>query len=550
MYVSRKSVWGRTSAMLALALSLTVFGCTGDDNDDKPDGGGTPDAGEQPEPDAGPPVTATLSGRVTYDFVPATLTGPGSGALAFAQTSVRPVRNATVQVRRGAVILSTASTDGNGRYQLTYTAGTGANLTVATLAKTTTPSIQVEDNTAGNAIWAVSATITGGATSRDLHAGHGWTGSSYNAAQRVAAPFAILDTMYTASQAFLAVRTVPFPPLKVNWSPNNIGERNSSGDTSTGQIGTSHFSPSENEIYVLGKEGADTDEFDDHVIAHEWGHFFESNLSRADNPGGPHTGGDVLDPRIAFGEGYGNALSAILLPDPLYVDTLWQGGRQTAFGFNMETAPSSPDDPTPGVFSEFTVMRLLYDIFDASTAAEASYDQVNVGLGTLYDVLVGPQKTTPALTTIGSFIHGLKAQPGVNAAALDTLAAHYQIGSIRSAFGEGDTRLAAMYTNVASLPYSGSGTLTGGEPSNQQQQNRYYVFNGTGRTVNISANSSEDVAIRALQQGTEAGFADRFLSGTESFTFSSQAGRQYVLIVTGFKSTTGTYNYSVSITSP
>lgn len=539
MYVSRKSGWGRrTSATLALALGLTVFGCTDGDNNDKPDAGGG----------GGPPVTATLSGRVTYDFVPATYTASNrTGTLAFNQASVRPVRNATVQVMQGTSVLGTATTGEDGRYQLTYTAGSNASLTLATLAKTTTPAIQVEDNTSGNAIWAVSAAITGGTTSKDLHAGHGWTGASFNASQRVAAPFAILDTVYTASQAFLAVRTVPFPPLKVNWSPNNVPQ---SGNTASGQISTSHFSPTENEIYVLGKDGVDTDEFDNHVIAHEWGHFFEANLSRADNPGGPHSGGDVLDPRIAFGEGYGNALSAILLPDPIYADTLWSQGRLVAFGFDMETAPSPTDDPTPGVFSEFSVMRLLYDIFDPTSVAEAGYDQVSIGIGTLYDVLVGPQKTTPALTTIGSFLHGLKAQPGVNAAALDTLAAHYQIGSIRSAFGEGDTRLATMYTNVASLPFNATGNLTGGEPANQQQQNRYYVFNGTGRTVTISANSTEDVGILALQQGTEAGSADKFLSGTETFSFTSQADRQYVLIVTGFKETTGGYSYTVSITSP
>ena len=40
------------------------------------------------------------------------------------------------------------------------------------------------------------------------------------------------------------------PALAVNWSPNNVP---SAGDKSMGQIGTSHFSPSENEIYVLGK---------------------------------------------------------------------------------------------------------------------------------------------------------------------------------------------------------------------------------------------------------------------------------------------------------
>jgi len=33
---------------------------------------------------------------------------------------------------------------------------------------------------------------------------------------------------------------------------------------------------SENAIDVLGKAGADADEFDSHVIVHQWGHFSEA----------------------------------------------------------------------------------------------------------------------------------------------------------------------------------------------------------------------------------------------------------------------------------
>lgn len=535
MYVSRTSVWGRTSVTLALALGLTVLGCN-----DEGDG------------EEGPPVTATLTGKVTYDFVPATYSPlTRSGGLGFNQATAKPVRNVTVQVLgKDNAVLGKATTDETGRYELTYTAGEGANVTLAALAKTTTPSIQVEDNTSNNAIWAVSTQIKGGATSQDLHAGHGWTGSAYNATTRAAAPFAILDSMYTASQAFLAVRPVPFPPLKVNWSPKNAPER---GQVSSGQIGTSHYSPSENEIYVLGMAGVDTDEFDSHVIVHEWGHFFEANLSRSDNPGGSHSAGDVLDPRIAFGEGYGNAISAILLPTSIYVDTLWGRGGLAAFGFDMETAPAPTDDPKPGVFSEFSVMRFLYDLYDGSSVAEATYDQVSINLGVLYDVLVGPQRSTPALTTIGSFIHGLKAQPGVNASAVDTLAAHYGMGSIRSTWGEGDSGLASMYTNLTSLPYNTTGTLMSGAAHNRQTQNRYYVFTGTGRTVTVTASSNDDVAIQALLNGTTKGEADATVTGTESFSFASETGKVYVVVLTGFREgdddAPQSYSFNLSITS-
>jgi hypothetical protein len=56
-------------------------------------------------------------------------------------------------------------------------------------------------------------------------------------------------------------------------------------------------------MFLLGKEDVDTDEFDTHVVVHEWGHYFESAVSRSDSPGGNHALGDLLDARLAFGEG-------------------------------------------------------------------------------------------------------------------------------------------------------------------------------------------------------------------------------------------------------
>ncbi|MFL5347034.1 MAG: hypothetical protein ACJ8AT_19795 [Hyalangium sp.] len=524
---------------LATTVALTA-GCPGDD-------GGGPDGGPDGGGGGGP---LTVSGRVTYDFVPATYSpATGTGTLEFAKATERPARNVKVQAMQGTTVLTSTTTDEQGNYQLSFTLGATGTASIVALAQTTTPSIQIGDNTAGGAIWAISDSVSAGTTVKNLHATHGWTGSGFDATKRTAAPFAILDTMYTASKAFMAVRPVNFPPLKVNWSPNNVPE---TGVKSQGFIGTSHYSFQEKQIYVLGKVNVDTDEFDTHVIAHEWGHYFEDNLSRSDSPGGPHGPGDKLDPRIAFGEGYGNAIAAMLLPESIYADTNWggSGGTLTAFGFDAETAPASTDDLVPGPFSEMSVLRVLYDIYDSGT--NEAYDQVGVGLGPIYDVLVGGEKTTEALTTIGSFISVLKAQPGVNAAAVDTLLAHYQLGAITSPFGDGDSQLRAMYTDVTSFPYSTSGfTFGGGFEYNTWEQNQYFVFTGNGSSITVTANSNSDVAIGAYLKGVLVRQSDNNTSGTESFTFTSQPNAKYVLVLTGFeKQVKSEYAVSLSIKSP
>ncbi len=557
---------GRLSALTMVLFMVT--GCPGgEDIEDGTDAGthngsdaGThngSDAGTHNGSDAGTGGTSgpgsnpmTVGGKVTYDFVPATYNPTtDTGALAFAQTTVKPVRRAVVQAMKGTSVLATTTTDEQGNYQLTFVPGTGTGqMLIVVLAKTLTPAIQIEDNTDGNAVWALWGTVPATGTTLNLHAPHGWTGTGYDATRRSAAPFAVLDSMYTASRAFMAVRSVNFPALKVNWSPDNVPQ---SGSKATGRIGTSHFSFTENEIYILGKERVDTDEYDNHVIVHEWAHYFENNLSRSDSPGGPHTIGDVLDPRIAFGEGYGNALAAMVLPESMYTDTSWSGtsGAMRAFGFDAETAPSPTDDPTPGTFSESSVMRLLYDLYD-SGAGEA-HDSVGLGLGTLYDVLVGPQRTTDAMTTIGSFVAGLKAQPGVNASAVNTLLAHYQVGAITSHWGDGDSGLSGMYVRPSAFPYNGNAMLGGGGEFNSRQQNQYYVFTGNGAQVTVSATSSADVGLAVYRKGNLEEAADQYLSGTETLSMPTQSGTTYVVVLTGYELTDGDYYpASISIKSP
>jgi hypothetical protein len=227
----------------------------------------------------------------------------------------------------------------------------------------------------------------------------------------------------------------------------------------------------------------------------------------------------------------------------MYIDTNWNGATMSGFGFDAETEPNPSDDPTPSAFSESSVLRVLYDVFDGSNEP---FDNFGVGLGPIADVLMGPQKNTDAMTTLASFVTALKAQPGVNAGALDTLLAHSQIGPITTAFGDGDPGLRGMYTDAA-LPYSATMALGGGNSPNSWEQNQYYLFTGNGQTVTVSATSTQDVAVAAYQRGAKKGAADANTSGTESFSFATQQGVTYVMVLTGFGATPGNYDIDVSI---
>lgn len=525
-------------ACVAGACGVTAGGSGGSANQNSSGstaGGGSAGGG-------GAKPAFTVSGRVTYDFVPSRYdVATDTGGLMFNQDQSRPVRGAEVWVFEGDTVIAKGVTDANGRYSVAVAPRDGRPLALYALARSVTPFIQVEDNTDDNSIWAISSALAARDATVNLHAGHGWTGAGYDAARRDAAPFAVLDSMYTASQAFLAVRPVQFPPLHVNWSPNNVPQ---SGNKAAGQIGTSHFTSADGEIYILGKAGADTDEFDAHVIVHEWAHFFEHNVSRSDSPGGRHGNGDVLDPRLAFGEAWGNALAAMLLPESVYSDTSWRSGVPAAFGFDAESEPYPTDDPKPSAFSEASVMRVLYDLRDG---ANEPHDSVSIDLGTIYDVMAGPQRDTNAVTTLASFVAGLKAQPGVNRQAVDTLLARYQIGALSTQWGDGDSPLRGMFTTAPGLPYTGHIDLGGGYPANSWQQNQYYVFTGTGGTVTISASSTEDVAIAAYRQGRRVGGADATLRGSESFSLSTHAGVPYVVVVTGFGTVSADYAVTTSI---
>ena len=375
------------------------------------------------------PRSVKLNGKITYDYVPVNVNGVG---LDYTHITQNSVRGAVVRVLNASnKELGSTTTDENGYYELNVT-GTTVKVQVLAKLKSSNWDFQVKDNTNSNALYVMEGNLfslgTDQIQTRDLNAPSGWDGSSYSRT-RVAAPFAILDVIYQAIQKVRSAdSSIVFPPLNIYWSKNN---KSASGDISNGDIITSHYDTISNAFYILGDENADTDEYDSGVIAHEWGHYYESKFSRADSIGGFHASGNFLDIRLAFGEGFGNAISSMIRDNPKYWDA---SGYHQANGWSMNL--ESEKSEHPGWFSEASIQRILYDIYDSH---DDKGDTISYGFKPIHHLLIGKEKNTPAFTSIFSFIKGLKDEHPSDATAIDTILAQESIAPINDIYGSGRT---------------------------------------------------------------------------------------------------------------
>ena len=303
--------------------------------------------------------------------------------------------------------IATTSTDDNGNYSLTnLPENTSLKIRAyAKMLKANKWDTKVIDNTNGDAQYVLDGSLVSTGTQstrRNLKA---------LASTKQSPPFAILDSVYLAMKKVLtADSSVVFPPLKMNWTVNNI------------ESGT-YFDGVDN-IMIQGDQKGDSDEYDDHIIIHEWGHYFEAKFSRADSIGGGHTSGDHLDIRLAFGEGWGNAWSAIATDDPIYFDTMGSNG----WNMNIETATHE----TPGWFSEASIQRILYDLYDSN---DDGADTLSLGFKPIYDTLIGPEKTTKAFTSLFSFITGLKSITPTHSEEINSILSNESINEITDIYG-------------------------------------------------------------------------------------------------------------------
>jgi len=473
-----------------------------------------------------------IIGKITYDRVHVNDNGIG---LNYNNITVEPAKQVVVEaIDRDGKVLASTTADDNGEYELTnlpsYT-----DVKVRAYAKLYKEGdggwdVKVVDNTNDGAQYVIEGSFVSTenvSTRRDIHASSGWGGSGYTST-RAAAPFAILGSIYQAMEKVKGVdSSATFPTLVINWSPNNVPSSNGTLEgLKEGLIGTSHFDGTE--LYILGDANSDTDEYDDHVMIHEWAHYFEANFSRADSIGGPHTNGDILDIRVAFGEGWGNAWSAIATDNPIYFDTM---GMYQANGFYMDIENQATQNP--GWFSEVSIQKILYDLYDSN---DDGSDKLSLGFKPIYDVLTGPQKTTPAFTSIFTFTTYLKDEEASKVNEIDELMASENIESIQDIYGS--TIAPSLYVNLDDIDYVCTYNRYG--VGNKLYDHRYIKFDigqDNDYIIRVEQNngtdSDPDFTVYNTSPFTMLGTSESTVRGVEENRFSLTSGN-YLLDISDY----------------
>lgn len=146
-------------------------------------------------------------------------------------------------------------------------------------------------------------------------------------------------------------------------------------------------------LYILGGvEGdicQDTDHYDNSIILHEYGHFLEHILAQSDSPGGSHNGNKVIDPRLAWSEGWANFFQAAALGRTFYRDT-------------TRNAECPNVDVVPGASTEFHTARLSFTDFSMEAQSidfpismgEGNFREISIARA-LYDTMTGSSQSPP-----------------------------------------------------------------------------------------------------------------------------------------------------------
>jgi hypothetical protein len=456
-----------------------------------------------------------VAGTVSFEFALPNLNCRG---LNLDNPDARPIRGVTVQLFDvlNSTVLGTTTSGADGSYSFSnIDASLDVLVRVRAELKSNGPAawdVEVRDNVdtsasppplASRPLYVVDFpqfnTGVANIADADFLATTGWGGNSYTG-PRMAAPFAILDAIMDGMEMITAVdSTTTFAPLDAYWSVNNklVGSSgNTPDEIANGELSTSFYSSGIDSLFLLGDEATDTEEFDDHVSMHEWGHYFEDNFSRSDSTGGSHGIGQTIDPRLAFGEGFATALAAIALENPQYCDT---SAPMESSGFRLDTELENRGNQ--GYYNEMSVATLLYDLWD--TAADGA-DNDSIGFAPIYNVMIGPQATTAAFTSLLSFATELRnSVPAADLAFVDAQLAeeNVDLGAL-NIYGDGQTTVPAGSRDVLPiytvLPTDGTlinictnSDFDSGRDGNKMSEHRFLKFTTSGNsTYNISVTAN------------------------------------------------------------
>jgi len=262
-----------------------------------------------------------------------------------------PIRGARVEVFDPVVsqVVSVSETDEQGEFLVGVPADR-PGLTIRIVSRLRSSDVRVLDNMTGNRLYSLS---------KDLGNPRDTDPIELIENTRASGAFNILDNIQRGN-ALVAMSDPQFttPPLTIYWSERN--NESVLARLTGGAIRSTFFRLADNTAFILGDRSTDSDEFDDSVILHEYAHLLAARFSRDESPGGPHMIGDILDPRLAWSEGWANFFSSAVRGTSIYLDS--KGPGTPAVRYDLEE--DSPANDRPGYWSEASVDSLLWDLLD------------------------------------------------------------------------------------------------------------------------------------------------------------------------------------------
>lgn len=383
--------------MTLAAATLVLAACAPGTGGEPPKSGGSavpPEGTEKPY--SASPISysgnlTTVTGTATYQRFEDANNADGDGLTSnegLKITTTRPIRFAEVNILDAAgSIIQAAETGATGTFSMVIPRTAGSyTLRVNSRADNAQVRASVLNNPYDKTYYSLSKSfsLAGGETTMPLTL----TPAPYNGTLEGGA-FNILDDIYVANQflrdeanetspcTICANDFVTAPKVQIYWTKGvSPGVYFDAADTPI-----SFFAPTSGGgvyrgLYILGGVSGsictDTDHFDNSVILHEYGHFLEDAYGKSASPGGSHDGNSMIDPRLAWSEGWADFFQGAALGRSYYRDTSKNsectGGQRLSFpDFNLETKSGS-DVPTAneGIFRELSIARTLYDTMTGS----------------------------------------------------------------------------------------------------------------------------------------------------------------------------------------
>jgi hypothetical protein len=280
------------------------------------------------------------------------------------------------------------------------------------------------------------------------------------------------------------------------------------------------------------------------VVAHEWGHYYQSAFSRDDSPGGSHGLDELSDRRLAFSEGWGNAWSGIALGRSNYTDSV---GASQALGsnFSLSTGPSS----NAGWYREASIQSIFWNL------------NSQVGFKPIHDAMTGTFRSGATVTSIHPFAFAFNATTPGSASAMNALLAGQSIAVPTTAFADNESNGGGGGLNAYALPmyrFVNLGATTPVCVTNQADPARegnklgsyaYLRFVApTQRNYNIVVNGGAQGTDPdfVVYQGRRAGQGLSTVAGSETGAVGLSAG-DAVLVVNDFNNTSTNTCFNITI---